>query len=111
MGKKIYSLLGLCQKAGRLNAGEVACEAAVKGGSAKLILVAADASGNTKKKFRDSAEFYQVPILEFGTKEELGHAIGKDIRSVVCVTEEGFSKKIRDLILIYCENNRTERAE
>ncbi len=111
MGKKIYSLLGLCQRAGKLSSGEVACEAAVKSGNAKLILIASDASDNTKKKFADSARFYKVPFGKFGTKEEIGHAIGKDIRSVVCVTEEGLSKKIADLILIDCENNRTESAE
>lgn len=81
-------------KAGRIVSGEVGCENAVKGGKAKLIIVAADASENTKNKFANSAKFYGVDIIEYGTKTELGYAMGKAERSVAAVTDEGFSAKL-----------------
>ena len=53
-----------------------------------------DASGNTKKKFADSCHFYHVPYVEFGDKEMLGKAIGKEFRASVAVTNSGFAKAI-----------------
>lgn len=95
---KVYSLLGLCQRAGKLASGEVACEQAVRQKNAYVILVAEDASDNCKKKFHNSGVFYEIPVLEFGSKEALGRAIGKDFRAVLAVTDEGFGKKICELL-------------
>ena len=50
---KELSLLGLAAKAGRVVSGEFATEKAVKAGKARLVLVAGDASDNSKKKFSD----------------------------------------------------------
>lgn len=50
MDKKVLQMLGLCQRAGKLSSGETGCLAAVRDGSAELIIVADDASDNTKKK-------------------------------------------------------------
>ena len=54
---KIESLLGLCTRSRNLVSGEFAAEAAVKDGSAALVIVATDASANTKKLFRDKCSF------------------------------------------------------
>lgn len=94
---KIYSMLGLAQRAGRLVSGEFATEKSIKEGSARLVILAADASDNTKKKFTNSCEFYKVAVRCYGTKEELGHAIGKDIRSSLSVTDEGFAKSLSEM--------------
>ena len=51
--KKIYSLLGICRKAGCIKAGEFQTEKAVKTGLAFLVIVAEDASENTKKRFNE----------------------------------------------------------
>ncbi len=91
---KIYSLLGLCQKAGKIVSGEVGCEAAIKNKTAKLLLLAEDASENTKKKFQNSATYYHIPLLELGLKEQIGMALGKGSRAILAITEEGFAKSI-----------------
>ena len=91
---KIESLLGLCTRGGNLASGEFQTETAVKDGSACLVIVATDASANTKKLFRDKCSFYQVPCFEYGTKESLGHAIGKEMRASIAVLDEGFAKSI-----------------
>lgn len=98
MNDKIFSFLGLCQKAGQLVHGEDGCEAAVKSGKARLLLVAEDAGGNTKKKFRNMADFYKVELFLFGEKETLGRALGKAGRAVLVVTEDGFAKKIKEYL-------------
>ena len=91
---KIFSLLGLAMKAGRVMSGEFATDKSVKEGSAFLVLVSEDASDNTKKKFSNTCEFYGVPRYFFGTKDELGHAIGKEMRSSLAITDEGFAKSL-----------------
>ena len=59
---KVLSLLGLATKAGKIASGEFSTEKSVKSGKGFLVLVAADASENTKKKFRNMCEFYEVPV-------------------------------------------------
>ena len=53
---RILSSLGLAQKAGCIASGEYAVEKAVKGGLASLVIVAEDASDNTKKKMKNIKE-------------------------------------------------------
>lgn len=48
---KVYSMLGLAMKAGKVVSGEFATDKSVKGGNAWLVIVSEDASDNTKKIF------------------------------------------------------------
>ena len=91
---KELSLLGLAAKAGRVVSGEFATEKAVKAGKARLVLVAGDASDNSKKKFSDMCTYYKVPYFEFGSKEELGHILGKQMRASLAVIDENFSNAL-----------------
>lgn len=91
---KAYSMLGLATRARNLVSGEFSTEKAVKEGKAWLVLVATDASDNTKKQFHNMCDFYHVRCMEFGSKEELGHAMGKEMRASLAVTNEGFAKSI-----------------
>ena len=91
---KILSLFGLAARAGRLASGEFQTETAVKSGTAYLVVVAEDASDNTKKLFQDKCSFYKVPLITLGTKEELGHAIGKEYRASLALLDEGFAKAV-----------------
>ena len=92
---KILSLIGLAMKAGRCASGEMMTETETKSGRAKLVIVASDASENTKKKFRDMCEFYKVPIYFYGDKDTLGHAMGKEFRASLAILDEGFADGIR----------------
>ena len=107
---KFFSLLGLCKRAGKLVAGEVAAEQAVRKKQAFLLILAQDASKNTKKKFTNSAVYYELPLAEIGTKEELGRAIGAEMRSIIAITEKGFAKKLKELADDNIEN-RTKVGE
>ena len=91
---KIFSLLGLATRSRNVVSGEFMTEKAVKSYSAELVIVGEDASDNTKKKFSNTCQFYEVPIYFFGTKDELGHAIGKEMRSSLAITDEGFTKSL-----------------
>ena len=73
-------------------------EKAIKEGKAHLVIVGDDSSDNTKKMFTNMCEFYEVPIYFYGKKEDLGHAMGKELRSSVAVTDPGFAKSLRKLL-------------
>lgn len=88
------SMLGLATKAGKTVTGEFSTEKAVKEGRAFLVLVAEDASDNTKKNFRNMCEYYKVTMEVFGDKDSLGAACGKEFRASVAVTEEGLAKAV-----------------
>jgi len=98
MTERIYSFLGLATKAGKIISGEGSCEKALKSGRVYLVVVSQDASDNTKKKFKDVCSYRNIDIRFFGEKEELGRHIGKEIRSVIAVADNGFAEHIRELI-------------
>ena len=83
---KVLSLISLATKAGRCASGEFM--------TASLVVVAEDASDNTKKKFRDMCKFYKVPMIVYGDKDTLGHAMGKQFRASLAILDEGFAKGI-----------------
>ena len=93
---KIYSLLGLAMRGRNLVSGEFQTEDAVKKGSAMLVIVAEDASANTKKLFPNKCTYYHVPLVFYGEKEALGHAMGKEVRSSLAITDSGFAKALME---------------
>jgi ribosomal protein L7Ae-like RNA K-turn-binding protein len=96
--KKILSLLGLAYKSRNLTSGGFMTEKVIKKGTAELVIVTNDASENTKKLFRNKCEFYEVPLYIFSNSEELGHAIGKEARVSLAVTDSGFARTLRNLL-------------
>ena len=91
---KALSLISLATKAGKTASGEFCTEKEVKSFQAELVIVATDASDNTKKKFQNMCEFYEVPIYFYGDKDTLGHAMGKEFRASLAVNDPGFAKGI-----------------
>lgn len=96
---KVYSMLGLSMRAGKVKSGEFATLEAIRKKTARLVIVSNDASDNTKKQFQDKCKYYDVPIAFFGDKESLGHAIGKDVRTSLAVTDRGLSESLRKNLL------------
>lgn len=106
-------MLGLARRAGKIQSGEFACEKAVKTGKAWCVIVAEDASDNTKKMFRNMCDYYEVPFAIFGEKDELGHAIGQGMRASLALTDENFARTIMNLLNVNrdggCENGEREQ--
>ena len=70
---RVLSLIGLATKAGKTVSGEFSTEKSVKTGKGLLVIVAEDASENTKS---------------------LGRAMGKEYRACLAVQDENFAKAI-----------------
>lgn len=95
---KIHSLLGLAMRAGKLVSGEDATLLDLKKNKLNLVIVAEDASNNTKKLFNDKSSYRKVECICFSNKEELGVSIGKASRAVIGIKDIGFTKKIKELM-------------
>ena len=90
---KALSLISLATKAGKTVSGEFSTEKETKSGRAELVIVAEDASDNTKKKFTNKCKHYF-----YKDKDTLGHAMGKEFRASLAVLDAGFAKGIKKQI-------------
>lgn len=95
---KVLSMLGIARRAGRVASGEFSTEKAVKTGKAHLVVVASDASDNTKKMFRNMCAYYGVAYRVGAEKDVLGHAIGQQMRASLAVTDENLARTIEKLM-------------
>lgn len=91
---KVLSLLGIAAKAGSVVSGEFSVEKAVKEGKSYLVIVASDASDNTRKRFSDMCAYYHCEYFVYSDKDTLGHSIGKEFRASLSVTNEGLAKAL-----------------
>ncbi|MDD6070399.1 MAG: ribosomal L7Ae/L30e/S12e/Gadd45 family protein [Clostridiales bacterium] len=91
---KALSMLSIATKAGSTVTGEFSTEKAVKEGRAYLVVVASDASDNTKKKFSDMCNYYHVTMKVFSDKVSLGNACGKEFRASLAVKDKGLADAV-----------------
>lgn len=88
---KVISSLGLMKKAGKLVCGTDMVLERIRNLSAVLVLVADDASANTKKRILDKCDFYKISCEEVPyTATELGRAIGKAECACAAIVDSGF---------------------
>lgn len=97
MNKPVLNLLGLAERARKLTSGEGMVMDAIRHHKAKLVIVATDASQNTKEKALNKGEYYQVPVIIALESASLSQSIGKQ-RKIIAITDEGFANKIQSLL-------------
>ncbi len=96
--RKLLGMLGLAKRAGKVSTGTFICEKAIKSKTAKLVILAEDASDNTAKAINDACSYCNVRLIRCSTKADLGHAVGAQAdRAVVCVNDNNFAKAILDI--------------
>ena len=91
---KILSYVSMAQRARKLLTGTDMIIEKIKKDNKGIIIVAEDASKNTKKTLKNKASTYNTKILEVFTIDELSDAIGKENRVAVYVEDEGFKNAI-----------------
>ena len=97
-------LLGLAARAGALLPGTERVREAVRAGSMRLVIVAADASANSLDKLVPLLEKRRVPHVVRFDRAQLGDAVGKAPLSAVGLTDASFAARLQELI-------REEQAE
>ncbi len=95
---KALSMLAIATKAGKVVSGGFMVEKSLQQGLASLVIIACDASNNTKEKFINKCTYYEVPYRVCTDSKSLGHIIGKQDRMVVAVTDEGLANQVMSKI-------------
>ena len=110
-------LLGIAQKAGRLEVGEEPVGAAARARQARVILLACDAAANTARRAGHFGEAGNVLWLTVPyTKAELGGAVGRASCAMLALTDAGLAaslvkKLARDPALWQFANAERTRLE
>ena len=95
MSRELLSTLGLCKRAGMLEAGEEPVESAARARDLRLLLLASDAAENTARRAAHFSEMGQCLRIRVPfTKEELGKAVGRAGCALLGVTDVGFAAAI-----------------
>jgi len=106
---KSLSQLGMAMRAGKLISGDEIVLKAIRQRKCKLVIIAADASSNTKKKFADKCRTYGIQLAEAFDREQLGKAIGKPDRVVLAITDTQFAAMIASHLSYYTEVDPIEQ--
>ena len=91
----ILSFLGLARRADALVMGEEPVGAAARAKDARLILIAADAAENTKRRaghFAESGDCILLPLPY--EKDALGSALGRSSVALLALTDIGFANAL-----------------
>lgn len=98
VAKKIISLVGFARKSGNIVIGVKQVLSAIRVNKVKLILLASDASDQSKKKVLDKAKYYEIFADASFESAVLSKAIGKENRMCIGITDSGFANSIKSLI-------------
>lgn len=100
---QLRGMLGLCQRAGKLQSGTDLTVKAIRGGSCRLALLDAEAAANTVKKITDACIYYHAMYLTLPSGM-LEQACGRDGVKTAAVLDGGFAERLLTL------SGETERS-
>ena len=96
MNQQWLNFLGLALSAGAVITGEQMVVQAIQGKKVHFVILAEDISANTFKKVKDKCKFYEVEWVQKAGSDEIGHALGKEFRKVVGITDPNFAKALKN---------------
>jgi Ribosomal protein HS6-type (S12/L30/L7a) len=95
---KVYGLLGLCSKAGKVIVGTDVCVENIKNKKVKLIILANDTSEKSKEKIKFLCVENEVEVIEYGDIEQLSRSVGKINKAVIGIKDKNFAIEIKKLV-------------
>lgn len=112
-----YTLLGFCQKAGRLVSGGDAVAKALLTGQVKILLIADDLAENSRKKLKitlgqlSKRAANELVIWQFGTKESLSIAAGRPARGIWAVCDGNFADGLDKKLELLRDGGEAKRLD
>lgn len=100
MGSNELSMVGLANKAGKTLLGTAACESGIRKGKLRLLLLQQGLSPSSIDRFRSLCEKNKVDVLIVSGYDGLGRAAGRPEIRVVGITDAGFAKKIKSMLVV-----------
>ena len=105
--KKVYNLIGLAYRAGKVSAGTMAAKTSLLRRRACLLIMSQDISINTKDTLVSTCEKQRIPWVLMGDKYVLGTSVGKAYRVAVTVNESGMARAIVDALQVVGEEEKS----
>ncbi|MBR6034133.1 MAG: ribosomal L7Ae/L30e/S12e/Gadd45 family protein [Clostridia bacterium] len=96
--KRIFGLLGIAMKAGKIAFGTESVIESIEKGKAVFVLISEDASSKSKENMKFLCEKNNVKIVEYGTIENISKSIGKQNKSVICIKDKNLGEEIYKII-------------
>ncbi|MCM1578541.1 MAG: ribosomal L7Ae/L30e/S12e/Gadd45 family protein [Ruminococcus sp.] len=95
--EKLFGLLSICRRAGRMTTGFDSCRESMEKGKAKLVVLASDISPKSEKEARFFGDKYGVAVIKTAaSRKEFAEGLGKE--TVVCaICDDGFAKRTAEL--------------
>lgn len=94
---RIYSRIGLAQKAGKVSSGALAVRSSLLN-RACLLVMSSDISENTRDSLISISQKQKVPWIILGSKYELGTSVGKAYRVALTINDQGMADSIIKLL-------------
>ena len=91
---KILNYLGLAKRAGKLVQGTDAVLKNLRSKQTNIMFVASDASDATREKVNKKGMFYNIPVIENFSTDELSKSLGEQNIKVIAINDIGFTKAI-----------------
>lgn len=98
MINKVYGLLGISSKAGKVISGTEVVLEAVKRHKVKLVIVAGDAAERTINNMKYECEKNNVNMIIFGNISDNSKYIGKQNRAVIGISDINLGLAIEKII-------------
>lgn len=98
MKAKVLTMIGFAQKSGNCVSGIEQVLKSIEAGKTQVCFLGNDVAEGTQKKILSKCQHYHVPCYAIFTTTELTHAIGKENRTVVGITNKGFVNSIKTLL-------------
>lgn len=91
---RLWSMVSLARRAGKLAMGYDVAFSSVSHGRAKLVLLAGDISEKSAKSLKRLCEEVRVPVRNLSTKmDEIWFTLGKRV-GILAVEEENFARQL-----------------
>lgn len=91
---KVLNYLGLSKRAGKLVQGTDAVLKNLRSKQTHLMFVAKDASLATIERVTKKGSFYNIPVIDIFSTDEISSALGDENIKVIAINDIGFKKAI-----------------
>ncbi len=98
INNKIYGLLGLTAKAGKISFGTDSCLEMIEKKKVKLIIVAEDSSERTINNFKEKCSENNIDFYIFGKKDDLSKSIGKHNKTVIGIKDKNLAGAVKKIL-------------
>lgn len=88
------NILGICARARKIVTGDTLFKG-IRNKSVNLVIIASDASDNSKKKLVDKCNYYEISYIIYSDTNSLSKAIGKNNRVAVGICDKALSASLK----------------